>query len=439
MEKGHYGEYSGNARHSRVTASNYKATERDDAAHIDYLKRDINYDAKHGHSNIDMTADEKHISKLAGDMKYDKRHHGMSRKENRQEQHLRTQVENYPKPMPANAPTTYMRSAPKRLVQSYRSEGNTGWPTPEYVQGKYEDYMGYDSENPNAPGFSARDLAPSRKSKSDRLRERAMKRSERTGAESGDYDYEDEKVQKLLEKARMAERTGDMKMTKEMTTKPKMKANEYIEEERDRELNKMMDERDGMSRMSKWGGNMHDYHRHMDAQGHMTKDGVVGGGKYGKGGHYKDYEGMSRDSYGMDRKSCGTKYTGVGRYSSALLNTGWSGFNYNKASAELDYMPIEHDMKRGMSRKGSKPDYIDIDGDGNTKEPMKQAADGMSRLASPLNAKGDKCPESGCVQEKGNGKWGVISGKTGKWWDANYDSKDSAEAGLRAYFAKGGN
>ncbi len=139
----------------------------------------------------------------------------------------------------------------------------------------------------------------------------------------------------------------------------------------------------------------------------------------------------------------------IGRYSSALLNTGWSGFNYNKASDELNYMPIEDDMKRGMSRKGSKPDYIDIDNDGNTKESMKEAADGMSRykskkkglsrLASPLNAKGDKCPESGCVQEKGNGKWGVISGKTGKWWDANYDSKSSAEAGLRAYFANGGN
>ena len=79
MEKGHYGEYSGNAKHSRVTASNYKASERDDAAHIDYLKRDVLYDNHHSHSDAAMTADEKHISKLAGDMKYDKRHHGMSR------------------------------------------------------------------------------------------------------------------------------------------------------------------------------------------------------------------------------------------------------------------------------------------------------------------------------------------------------------------------
>lgn len=77
MEKGHYGQYSGNARHSRtpVTRGNYKVSERDDAAHIDYLKRDIKYDAKHGGSDKQMTNDEKHISKLAGDMKYDKKHH----------------------------------------------------------------------------------------------------------------------------------------------------------------------------------------------------------------------------------------------------------------------------------------------------------------------------------------------------------------------------
>ncbi len=77
MEKGHYGQYTGNARHSRtpVTRGNYKASEKDDAAHIDYLKRDVKYDAKHGGSDKQMTNDEKHISKLAGDMKYDKKHH----------------------------------------------------------------------------------------------------------------------------------------------------------------------------------------------------------------------------------------------------------------------------------------------------------------------------------------------------------------------------
>ena len=80
--KGHYGQYTGNAKWSKnhadtkVTNSNYKASERDDAAHIDYLKRDIDYDNKHGHSDSSMTSDEKHISKLAGDLKYDEKKHG---------------------------------------------------------------------------------------------------------------------------------------------------------------------------------------------------------------------------------------------------------------------------------------------------------------------------------------------------------------------------
>ena len=78
MEKGHYGEYTGNARHSQtpVNKYDYKPSERDDAAHISYLKRDILDDQKHGgkYKDIDQTADEKHISKLAGDMKYDKEH-----------------------------------------------------------------------------------------------------------------------------------------------------------------------------------------------------------------------------------------------------------------------------------------------------------------------------------------------------------------------------
>ena len=84
--KGHWGEYTGNAKwsrahaHTRVTSKNYDDAVKDDAAHIDYLKRDINYDAKHGHSDENMTADEKHISKLAGDMKYDKEHHGSAAK-----------------------------------------------------------------------------------------------------------------------------------------------------------------------------------------------------------------------------------------------------------------------------------------------------------------------------------------------------------------------
>lgn len=49
--------------------------------------------------------------------------------------------------------------------------------------------------------------------------------------------------------------------------------------------------------------------------------------------------------------------------------------------------------------------------------------------------KENKCPEDGCIKKKSNGKWGVISGKTGKFWDADYDSEADANDGLQAYFA----
>jgi len=80
MEKGHYGEYTGNAKWSKVTNSNMGATKRDDEAHMKYLKEDIDYDNKHGHSDSSMTSDEKHISKLAGDLKYDEKKHGSAAK-----------------------------------------------------------------------------------------------------------------------------------------------------------------------------------------------------------------------------------------------------------------------------------------------------------------------------------------------------------------------
>tara|TARA_R100001369_G_scaffold20591_1_gene37921 strand:+ start:406 stop:1032 length:627 start_codon:yes stop_codon:yes gene_type:complete len=81
MHKGHYGEYTGNAKHSKVTASNFDATKRDDEAHMKYLKEDVDYDNKHGHSDESMTADEKHISKLAGDLKYDEKNSPFHQKE----------------------------------------------------------------------------------------------------------------------------------------------------------------------------------------------------------------------------------------------------------------------------------------------------------------------------------------------------------------------
>ena len=45
----------------------------------------------------------------------------------------------------------------------------------------------------------------------------------------------------------------------------------------------------------------------------------------------------------------------------------------------------------------------------------------------------ERAKKDGVVQRKPNGMWGIISIKKGEWWDANYKSKSSAEAGLRGY------
>tara|TARA_R110000803_G_scaffold208664_1_gene277508 strand:- start:319 stop:540 length:222 start_codon:yes stop_codon:yes gene_type:complete len=62
--------------HTHVTKSNVKASIKDDKAHIDYLKRDVLDDQRHGgkYKDINQTADEKHISRLAGDIKHDKKY-----------------------------------------------------------------------------------------------------------------------------------------------------------------------------------------------------------------------------------------------------------------------------------------------------------------------------------------------------------------------------
>lgn len=67
--------------HTHITKQNVKAAIKDDKAHMDYLKRDVKDDQRHGgkYKDENQTADEKHISKLAGDVKYDEKKEGMSR------------------------------------------------------------------------------------------------------------------------------------------------------------------------------------------------------------------------------------------------------------------------------------------------------------------------------------------------------------------------
>ena len=71
MEKGHFGQYTGNAGHSRtpVTKRNYRASVADDAAHIHYLEEDMKYDKKHHGSpakQVDERSGEKPLQTYKG-------------------------------------------------------------------------------------------------------------------------------------------------------------------------------------------------------------------------------------------------------------------------------------------------------------------------------------------------------------------------------------
>jgi len=63
----------------------------------------------------------------------------------------------------------------------------------------------------------------------------------------------------------------------------------------------------------------------------------------------------------------------------------------------------------------------------------KYKSSGMEPVRLNESLEEDKVPGSN-IKKVGD-KWRIISGKTGKMWKAHYDTKEDAEAGLKAYFA----
>jgi hypothetical protein len=147
MEKGHFGQYTGNARHSHtpVTKKNYRASVADDAAHIHYLKEDVNYDNKHGHSDENMTADEKHISKLAGDMKYDKKHHSpFNQIDEREGGVVQPFVDpGAPEGFVSNVGSSYDEEAPSKKFFKNQNIANKAVKTLENIDAGEGTYTGY--------------------------------------------------------------------------------------------------------------------------------------------------------------------------------------------------------------------------------------------------------------------------------------------------------
>ena len=65
------------------------------------------------------------------------------------------------------------------------------------------------------------------------------------------------------------------------------------------------------------------------------------------------------------------------------------------------------------------------------KQLIKIIKEELKNMLEDKSGKG-KCPDSGCITER-DGKWRIISNKTGELWPQTYDSHKDAKAGLDAY------
>jgi hypothetical protein len=107
----------------------------------------------------------------------------------------------------------------------------------------------------------------------------------------------------------------------------------------------------------KWSGNADDYLRATDAEGVMKKTGVEGGGKYGRGGHYKGYKpkevGEASRTLGFGRKSNGKhKPSGIRKAISNNRNLGESRIrkSYNLLKEEVETLKVKNsDYKKALT------------------------------------------------------------------------------------------
>ncbi len=232
-----------------------------------------------------------------------------------------------------------------------------------------------------------------RHTRSHKLRERAIKISERSGAERGDeYDYENPKVMKLLNKAnKLDERSNkvikeeavgmpialdasgknvnpDKTIMKKVVTEPYFPPNdERSGEIRNEMIDEMIDDRPDspMNRIDKMG------QRILNQSLKSTLAGLAG-----------DHKKEER--------------------------------HYDRA------MRMKHRDDKRKARKN--------------KRGAMSAKEAITPFNSPMAACAKSEGGSGCIKQMG-GAWRVISNKTDKPWPAKYASKSKAEAALRGYHA----
>lgn len=104
------------------------------------------------------------------------------------------------------------------------------------------------------------------------------------------------------------------------------------------------------------------------------------------------------------------------------------------ASQALERVPIMSEESKAKQRRKLKA--IDFYVDSASKGLDNVAERIYSEERMPVSSADMKKAETdGVVQRRPDGKWGIIAKRKRLWWSAGYDSRESAEAALRAYHA----
>ena len=104
------------------------------------------------------------------------------------------------------------------------------------------------------------------------------------------------------------------------------------------------------------------------------------------------------------------------------------------ANSALDALPMSEESKAKQRRKISALKFW-----------VNKGSKGIDKAAEALYSDNERMPVSaadmrkaetdGVVQRRPDGKWGIIAKRKRLWWSAGYDSRETAEAALRAYHA----
>lgn len=104
------------------------------------------------------------------------------------------------------------------------------------------------------------------------------------------------------------------------------------------------------------------------------------------------------------------------------------------ANQALEKVPIMSDESKAKQRRKLKAIGFYVDAASNGLDNVAEKVYSEERM--PVStADMRKAETDGVVQRRPDGKWGIIAKKKRLWWSAGYDSRESAEAALRAYHA----